>query len=122
MYRGCQKSQETWGATRRLQVQASSKRNCQMDSLAYTLSFLLNVLRSVMIYSTSMANNKQDSLVDGVFKYPYMDIALYLEEIQGYRSDTSGVRSKHTDDYNTQFDRHIDVLSKFMYQNSPIIT
>ncbi|PSN73728.1 hypothetical protein BS50DRAFT_629714 [Corynespora cassiicola Philippines] len=99
---------------------ASSKRNCQMDSLAYTLSFLLNVLRSVMIYSTSMANNKQDSLVDGVFKYPYMDIALYLEEIQGYRSDTSGVRSKHTDDYNTQSDRHIDVLSKFMYQNSPI--
>lgn len=71
--------------------------------------YLLNVLRSVIQYSTN-----DDDYFNGVFHYPYKDIFRHRDEIQKYKTENEGTRAKHSADYNAECDKHIDTLLKYL--------
>ena len=72
--------------------------------------YLLNFLRSTIQYTTT----SPDDYAAGYFYYPYMDLFRHREEIEMYKTSKSETRSKHSDAYNEQCDKHIDVLLKYL--------
>lgn len=71
--------------------------------------YLLNVLRSVVQYSTGT-----DDYRNGIFQYPYKDLFGHRDEIEKYKTQSEGTRSRHSADYNTECDKHIDILLQYM--------
>lgn len=79
---------------------------------------LLNVLRSVIKYS-AVSNIEDDAtLTEGVFSHPYRDLFYHRQELLHYKTDKTGPRQYHTDEYNAETDRQIDVLIEYLDQES----
>jgi hypothetical protein len=83
--------------------------------------FLLNALRAVTKYSfNAPSGNDTDTFKDGMFPYPFQDLFNHMRELQEYKKNTSKPRANHTDAYNEQTDRHIDVLMEYLYNENNI--
>lgn len=76
--------------------------------------FLLNVVRSVITYSSETPEDHKEGLTRGIFEHPYSDLYLNLEAIQGYRSPTNDLRKHHSSSFNAKFDEHMDLLSQYL--------
>ena len=72
--------------------------------------YLLNLIRSTIRYTTKSL----DDYAGGYFYYPYMDLHRHREEIEKYKTGNCENRSKHSDAYNEQCDKHIDVLLQYL--------
>ncbi|KAK2808761.1 hypothetical protein FQN50_004433 [Emmonsiellopsis sp. PD_5] len=97
-----------------------------MDLVGETLlyvhsSFLLNVLRSIIKYSSSKPSEKRiDQLRNGAFLYPYHDLFYHKQELSDYKKKTTGPRANHTPEYNAECDRHIDLLIEYLDQEPTV--
>lgn len=77
--------------------------------------FLLNVLRSVIRYSSKKpSGDGSDELGEGVFQHPYADLFYHIEELSKYKTETTGPRANHTAEYNAECDQHIDLLLDYL--------
>jgi hypothetical protein len=81
---------------------------------------LLNVLRSIVKYSSNPPGGNNDVFVDGVFTYPFEDLYHHRQELLDYKNDNTGPRANHTAEYNVECDRHIDILIEYL-ENEPSI-
>ncbi|KAH6974935.1 hypothetical protein BKA56DRAFT_589801 [Ilyonectria sp. MPI-CAGE-AT-0026] len=81
--------------------------------------FLLNVLRSIVKYSSKAPSGDQtDQLEVGEFQHPYEDLFYHTQELAEYKQQTTGPRLNHTPEYNEECDRHIDFLLDYL-NNEP---
>jgi hypothetical protein len=79
--------------------------------------FLLNVLRSIVKYSSKApSGDGTDELKDGLFLHPYADLFYHKQELSDYKNETTGPRANHTPEYNVECDRHIDLLLEYLDQ------
>ncbi len=76
-------------------------------------TLLLNAIRAVVKYSAEAPSGNSDCFEDGEFPFPYKDLIYHKEELKYKISHPT--RSRHSDEYNAECDRHIDVLIKFLY-------
>jgi hypothetical protein len=88
-------------------------------SVAIRSPILLNALRAVVKYSSSAPSGDEDSLKDGIFPFPYMDLYHYKEDLLEYQKGHPA-RLNHTDEYNAQCDRHIDILIDYLYSQEDV--
>jgi hypothetical protein len=75
---------------------------------------LLNAIRAIVEHSAEAPAGDSGGLKDGVFPFPYRDLYHHKEELLKYKI-SHHARSRHSENYNTETDRHIDVLIKFLY-------
>ena len=80
---------------------------------------LLNALRSIVKYSSAPPGNK-DNFEDGSFDYPFKDLYCHKNELVQYKVGHSSVRVNHSNGYNEECDRHIDLLLKYLDDQSTI--
>jgi hypothetical protein len=81
--------------------------------------FLLNVLRSIIKYSSKApSGDETDELKGGEFQHPYQDLFYHKQELRTYKTMTTGPRANHTQEYNDETDRHIDLLLEYLDQES----
>jgi hypothetical protein len=84
-------------------------------------TFLLNALRAVAKYSfNAPSGDETDTFKDGMFPYPFQDLFNHMRELQDYKTETSRPRANHTEEYNGETDRHIDLLMEYLYNESNI--
>ncbi|KAF3003190.1 hypothetical protein E8E13_009476 [Curvularia kusanoi] len=76
--------------------------------------YLLNVLKSIIEYSAEPPAGDDQGLDAGVFKYPYKDLYLHLDDLLKYRSHDSKLQKRHSDDFNKLADEHIGLLQKYL--------
>lgn len=73
--------------------------------------FLLNVLRSIIKYSSKApSGDATDELKGGEFTHPFEDLFYHKQELSNYKDEATGPRANHTVEYNAECDRHIDLL------------
>lgn len=82
--------------------------------------FLLNLLRSIIKYSSEPPSGDTDSFKFGVFKYPFRDLYFHKNDPLEYKQDITNARTKHSKGYNAQCDSHIDVLINYLYSQPAI--
>lgn len=70
--------------------------------------YLLNVLKSIVQYATG-----DDDYVNGDFFFPYTDLFRHRVEIEDYKT-SHRTRTQHSDEYNGQCDKHIDILLQYL--------
>lgn len=88
-------------------------------SLRIYSPFLLNVLRSIIKYSSKApSGNQTDQLKTGEFQHPYEDLFYHTQELTEYKQQNIGPRWNHTPEYNVECDRHIDFLLDYL-NNEP---
>lgn len=76
--------------------------------------FLLNALRSFVTYSAESPEGDDEGLASGVFKYPYRDLCLHIDQLQQYKTDSTGLRNQHSEQFNQKCDAHIDLLQDYL--------
>jgi hypothetical protein len=76
--------------------------------------FLLNVIRSVIDYSSESPENGNGGLTDGIFEHPYKDLYLNFEALQDYKLSTNHLRMRHSSRFNSRFDEHMELLRKYL--------
>ncbi|KAK2802558.1 hypothetical protein FQN51_004350 [Onygenales sp. PD_10] len=82
---------------------------------------LLNVLRSIIKYSSSKPSEEGiDQLRNGAFLYPYHDLFYHKQELSDYKKKNTGPRANHTPEYNAECDRHIDLLIEYLDQEPTV--
>ncbi|RYC65182.1 hypothetical protein CHU98_g1061 [Xylaria longipes] len=91
-------------------------------SLRIHSPFLLNTLRSIIKYSSSIPSvrNWYCGLEHGEFPYPYMDLFHHKRDLLSSKNDTTGPRANHTSEYNAICDGHIDLLLEYL-ENEPVV-
>ncbi|KAL2694965.1 hypothetical protein Neosp_001554 [[Neocosmospora] mangrovei] len=93
-----------------------SRRSVRINS-----PLLLNVLRSIVKYSSKApSGNQTDQLELGEFQHPYEDLFYHTQELAEYKQQTTGPRLNHTPGYNEECDRHIDFLLDYL-NNEPSV-
>ncbi len=107
--------------------EASSKREAfspgdkvRMTKLVIHSPFLLNALRTVIAYSSLRITEEKDSLREGIFPYPYEDLYHYKDALLDYKKNHHPTKERHTEEYNTECDRHIDVLIDYLYSQQKV--
>lgn len=75
---------------------------------------LLNALRVVIKYLSSVPFEEAEVLTSGLFFYPFQELYHHREELLAYKKETGGARANHTAEYNAECDRHIDVLIDYL--------
>jgi len=80
---------------------------------------LLNAIRAVVEFSSEAPSGNLDSMRDGVFPFPYRDLYYHKEDLLKYKQ-SHPTRARHTDEYNEECDRHIDLLIDFLYTKKEI--
>lgn len=75
---------------------------------------LLNVLRSIIKYYSMTDIEDTATLIEGIFPHPYRDLFYHIQELQDYKTEKTGPRQYHTDEYNAESDRQIDVLTEYL--------
>jgi hypothetical protein len=83
-------------------------------SLTVNSSYLLNVLKSIIEYTTESPDGEQYGLGLGVFDYPYADLYYHMEDLVKYTTDSAGLRTKHSAAFNRKCDEHIDLLMQYL--------
>jgi hypothetical protein len=81
---------------------------------------LLNALRTVIKYSSQPPSGEADPLNDGIFPYPYKDLFLHKDDLVTYKNEPNATKERHSDDYNAECARHIDVLVDYLYSQDAI--
>ena len=83
-------------------------------SLKIYFSYLLNVLRSVVEYADGVADGEDYGLGAGQYLHPYKELYHHMPDLLKYKSNTSGLRSKHSASTNQKCDEHIDLLWDYL--------
>ena len=112
-------------ASRRRTDKDGKARLQHTDSIGETIlkihsPYLLNVLKSIIECSAEMPEGDNEGLDAGVFKYPYRDLYHHLDELLRYKTATTGLRIRHSDQFNKMCDEHIDLLQKYL-ESQPTI-
>lgn len=80
---------------------------------------LLNAIRAVVAYSAEAPSGDSHCLKDGDFPFPYRDLYYHKDELLNYKI-SHPARTRHSDGYNAECDRHIDLLIDFLYSKKEI--
>ncbi|KAF2135438.1 uncharacterized protein K452DRAFT_239383 [Aplosporella prunicola CBS 121167] len=56
-----------------------------------------------------------NNLDRGLFAYPFRDLYHHKDELLQYKDQTDGPKSRHSEEYNRECNRHIDVLIQYLY-------
>lgn len=56
----------------------------------------------------------------GRFKFPFLDLYHHIDELVAYKSKVDGSRQYHSEEYNEEYDRHIDILVKYLDNQSTV--
>lgn len=93
-------------------------------------TILLNVLKAVIQFQSIEEKeeierfrlNSQDftDLQSGTFVFPFLDLYHHKDELIAYKSRLSGPRQRHTEEYNKECDRHINILVKYLYDQPTV--
>lgn len=75
-------------------------------------SSLLNVIRSVIAYSSS--DDEKEDLKTGIFEHPYRELYLNFAAIQDYKLPTNPLRMQHSSMFNSKFDEHMELLQTYL--------
>ena len=88
-------------------------------------SELLDALKSIIQFQSVDQDEDEENfnirsrfspgLRNGIFRFPYMDLYHYKDELLAYKSSTSGPRQRHSLEYNQECDRQIDILVNYLY-------
>ena len=89
-------------------------------SLRLHSPLLLNALRSIVKYSSEAPSGDKDGLKDGLFEYPFKDLYYHKDELEQYKNSSDSARRNHTEEYNAQCNRHIDLLLEYLDAQSTI--
>lgn len=85
---------------------------------------LLNALKAVIQFQNPAEETEEKfpvsseiktDLEGGVFVSPFRDLYYYKDELLEYKKGTTAPRAKHSEEYNRECDRHIDILVKYLY-------
>jgi hypothetical protein len=76
--------------------------------------FLLNVVRSVVTYSSASPEDNDTGLTTGTFQYPFKDLCLFMDAMQNYRIETSGLYARHSVTFNQKYSEHLDLLRDYL--------
>lgn len=66
-----------------------------------------------------LSETKTD-LDGGIFPFPFRDLYYYKDKLLEYKKATSASRARHSEEYNLECDKHIDVLVKYLYDQPSI--
>lgn len=89
--------------------------------LSISSPLLLNALRSIVKYSSNPpAGDMTEVFMDGVFPFPFRDLFHHRQELLDFKDQTTGPRANHTPEYNSECDRHIDVLIGYLYSEPTV--
>ena len=105
-------------------------------TLSIHSQLLLNALRAVVKYSTvPTSNNRQlgyepevpEVPEDGysptfrdLFNYPFTELYHHKDDLLEYRDKPNDTKARHTDEYNAECNRHIDMLIEYLYSQDKI--
>lgn len=84
------------------------KRSLQVNS-----PLLMNALRAVIRYSSATPSGNTDSLKNGNFPFPYVDLYHHRDDLIAYKT-SHPARERHPEDENAECDSHIDVLVNYL--------
>ncbi|KAF1930614.1 uncharacterized protein M421DRAFT_91106 [Didymella exigua CBS 183.55] len=90
-------------------------------ALKINSSFLLNVIRSVVTHTSDMPDDVETGLTTGIFPYPYKDLCLHIDALQDYRTQTSGLRARHSAAFNDSFDLHMILLQDYLERQPELL-
>ncbi|KAF2239955.1 P-loop containing nucleoside triphosphate hydrolase protein [Viridothelium virens] len=79
---------------------------------------LLDILRAIIEFSAENYIGKGHAADSGLFYYPYADLHFHHQELIDYKSSTTALRMKHSSEFNSECDEHIDVLSEYLSTQS----
>lgn len=71
-------------------------------------------------YGFRVTAENSTSLQAGRFQFPYVDLYHNIDELVAYKSKVDGSRQNHSEEYNKECDRHIDILVKYL-NNQPAV-
>ncbi|KAL9085030.1 MAG: hypothetical protein Q9165_007771, partial [Trypethelium subeluteriae] len=75
---------------------------------------LLYILQAIIEFCAEAVIGPEDPFVFGSFHYPYPDLYFHQQELIDYKSSTSELRGKHSTEFNSECDQHIDVLLGYL--------
>lgn len=83
--------------------------------------FLLNALRSIVKYTSCPASGEvYEPFEKGIFRYPFMDLYHYRQELVDFKRSMTAPRTNHSKEYNAECDKHIDTLIHYLDSESPV--
>ncbi|KAF2730213.1 P-loop containing nucleoside triphosphate hydrolase protein [Polyplosphaeria fusca] len=59
-------------------------------------------------------------LDSGKFLFPFVDLYHYKDDLLAYKNNFEGAKANHSEEENTECDRHIDVLLKYLYEQPTV--
>jgi hypothetical protein len=86
-------------------------------------SFLPMAMRPGMAKKRGIGDNidlKTSDLTGGNFPYPYTDLYYSKDDLLEYKTKPNETRLRHTNEYNAECDRHIDILIDYLYRQEKI--
>jgi hypothetical protein len=105
-------------------------------SLIIHSPILLNALRTVIKYSflplavrhgvvkkRRMGDHidlKTSDISGGTFPFPYTDLYYSKDDLLEYKNSLNETKLRHTNQYNSECDRHIDILVDYLYKQEKI--
>lgn len=82
--------------------------------------YLLNLLKAVVCCSAEPPAGDNEGLDAGLFKFPYMDLYLHLDDLLRYKAGDSELRRRHSEEFNQLADEHIGVLQEYLESQSAV--
>ncbi|KAH7088211.1 hypothetical protein FB567DRAFT_333459 [Paraphoma chrysanthemicola] len=82
--------------------------------------FLLNILRSVVAYTTRAPDGQECGLGPGLYDHPYQELYHHMPDLMRYKTEKSELRAKHSDAFNEKFDEHIDLLWHYLSEQPAV--
>ncbi|KAH7396153.1 hypothetical protein BKA66DRAFT_566658 [Pyrenochaeta sp. MPI-SDFR-AT-0127] len=89
-------------------------------SLRIHSPYLLNILKSVIEYSSEQPGGDIEGLNGGNFTYPYRDLYHHMDDLHSYKTDATGLRARHSSKFNQKCDEHIDLLVEYLHSRPGI--
>ncbi|KAJ4399969.1 hypothetical protein N0V91_009042 [Didymella pomorum] len=100
------------GASGKIRLRPSDR--IGKKTLKINSPFLLNVVRSVVTYSSAAPEDNDTGLTSGNFQYPFKDLCLFMDAMQNYRIETSGLYARHSEMFNQKYGEHLDLLRDYL--------
>ncbi|KAH7077666.1 hypothetical protein BKA63DRAFT_489217 [Paraphoma chrysanthemicola] len=82
--------------------------------------FLLNILRSVVAYTTRAPDGQECGLGPGLYDHPYQELYHHMPDLMRYKTEKSELRAKHSDAFNEKFDEHVDLLWHYLSEQPSV--
>ncbi|KAK1919974.1 hypothetical protein P3342_002269 [Pyrenophora teres f. teres] len=76
--------------------------------------FIHSILKATIEYTAVPADGTSFGLSSGLFAPPYDDLYYHMADLENYKSGHSELRAKHSDKFNEQCDKHIDLLMEYL--------